>query len=99
MTTALGIILFDDVQLNQQMLLGIAIGLSGGILYSYFSYSDMLKTNETQEVSSAYLTTEMMCPIQKGMGDQEEVSLKKSLRARSGNDATKACNIYNHLDI
>ena len=40
LTTGLGMFIFGDVKFNAKNLVGVAIGLMGGILYSYFSYRD-----------------------------------------------------------
>ena len=41
LTTALGMMIFDDAPASTQTLTGIGIGLCGGMAYSYFSYFDM----------------------------------------------------------
>lgn len=40
LTTGLGMFIFGDVKFSAKNLVGVAIGLMGGILYSYFSYRD-----------------------------------------------------------
>ena len=40
-TTAIGMMLFDDVSISGQTLAGIGVGLLGGMAYSYFSICDI----------------------------------------------------------
>ena len=40
LTTGLGMFLFGDVRFEPRNVIGVVIGLSGGMLYSYFSYRD-----------------------------------------------------------
>jgi hypothetical protein len=40
LTTGLGMFIFGDVTFEARNVIGVAVGLAGGILYSYFSYVD-----------------------------------------------------------
>lgn len=40
LTTGLGMFIFGDVRFEPRNVVGVVIGLSGGIFYSYFSYRD-----------------------------------------------------------
>ena len=40
LTTGLGMFIFGDVKFEPKNVIGVAVGLTGGILYAYFSYRD-----------------------------------------------------------
>ena len=50
LTTAFGMVLFNDATASEQTLAGIGTGLFGGMAYSYFSYCDMKKEAFAKEV-------------------------------------------------
>lgn len=39
-TTGLGMFIFGDVTFEPKNVIGVSVGLTGGILYAYFSYRD-----------------------------------------------------------
>lgn len=40
LTTGLGMFIFGDVKFEMKNVIGVSVGLTGGILYAYFSYRD-----------------------------------------------------------
>ncbi len=40
LTTGLGMFIFGDVKFEPKNVIGVGVGLTGGILYAYFSYRD-----------------------------------------------------------
>ena len=43
LTTGLGMFIFGDVEFEPKNVIGVGIGLTGGIMYAYFSYRDAQK--------------------------------------------------------
>lgn len=58
LTTGLGMFIFGDVKFNAKNLVGVAIGLMGGILYSYFSYKDSQQKAAREAVRTSAATME-----------------------------------------
>lgn len=54
LTTALGMMLFNDVSAKGQTLAGIGVGLLGGMAYSYFAYCDMITESAAKQVTHWY---------------------------------------------
>ena len=40
LTTGLGMFIFGDVTFEPKNVIGVSVGLTGGLLYAYFSYRD-----------------------------------------------------------
>ena len=52
LTTGLGMFIFGDVKFEPKNVIGVAVGLTGGILYAYFSYRD---SQQKDAVNTFYL--------------------------------------------
>ena len=53
LTTGLGMFIFGDVEFEPKNVIGVGIGLTGGIMYAYFSYRDAQKKAPVRTIFTA----------------------------------------------
>ena len=56
LTTGLGMFIFGDVTFEPKNVIGVSVGLTGGLLYAYFSYRDSQQRAAVSAPLSCQLT-------------------------------------------
>ena len=63
LTTGLGMFIFGDVEFEPKNVIGVGIGLTGGIMYAYFSYRDAQKKAPVRTITAALAPSRLIASL------------------------------------